>query len=146
MKTNARQFLFAAIAVIVAFAIGFAWQYVRARQSEQRAAYAERALEGARLEALLSGAVIDAQAGKFELSRQRASDFFARLQDRLAPEFDSATTPSAGLVINQRDAVITALARSDPAAESVLSRLLNQYRGLIAQAGLDSLRPVPSRD
>lgn len=143
MKANARLFLFVAIAAVVAFVIGFGWQYLRGRQNAERATYAERALEGARLEALLSGAVIDAQEGKFELSRQRASDFFSRLQNRLSPQIDSASTSAANQVISQRDAVITALARSDPSAESVLSRLLGQYRSLIAQAGLDSLRPVP---
>jgi hypothetical protein len=142
-RRHARNFLVAAVAVVLAFLIGFGWQYLRARQSDQRAAYAERALEGARLEALLGGAVIDAQAGKFELSRQRASAFFSRLQDRLAPGLDSAVAPSARQIISQRDGIITALARSDPAAESVLARLLNQYRGLIAQTGLDSVRPVP---
>lgn len=145
IKANARSFLYAAIAAVLAFVIGFGLQYVRGRHDAQRATYAERALEGARLEALLSGAVIDAQAGKFELSRQRASDFFSRLQDRLSPQIDSSSASAARQVIGQRDAVITALARSDPSAESVLSRLLGQYRSLIAQAGLDSLRPVPPR-
>jgi hypothetical protein len=48
--------------------------------------------------------------------------------------------------IGRRDAIITGLARNDPASASVLSQLLTQCREAVRQAGLDSVvAPEPGR-
>lgn len=136
--------LWAGIALVVGFVIGFGWQYARAERIGQHADYAARALEAARLEATLSGAVIDAQQEHFELGRQRASDFFSGLQRSLTPTLDAQAMTEARQLLSQRDVVITTIARNDPASASVLGRVLTNYRQIVRHASLDSAVAVPS--
>lgn len=136
--------LWVAGALVAGFVIGFGWQYARAESLGHRADYAARALEAARLEATLSGAVIEAQQGSYELGRERASVFFSGLQRFLAPSLDAQSASEARQLLGQRDVIITSLARNDPASASVLARLLTQYRQLVRHAALDSALAVPA--
>src|SRR5687767_5470954 len=65
--------------------VAMAWQRPGTTRLRDTAAYASRALPAARLEAILAGAVIEAENDRFELARQRASDFFTGFQRYLAP-------------------------------------------------------------
>ncbi|MEO8561287.1 MAG: hypothetical protein ABI601_04380 [bacterium] len=133
-------------ALVIGFLIGFGSQFVGARQARHDAAYSSRALEASRLEATLGGAVMEAQGGHYELARQRTSAFFSDLQQRLLPTLDDDAKTAARDVVAQRDPIITALARNDPASSSVLAETLARYRALVHRAGLDSavtVAPAP---
>ena len=143
-NSTGRALLWAVAAAVVAFLIGFGWQYSRARSADARAAYASRALAAARLEATLGGAVIDAQQGHYEISRQRTSNFFTGVQRRLAPTLPTDPAAQARQLLNERDAIITGLARNDPASASVLAELLTRYREIVSRGGLDSAVALPT--
>ncbi|MEO6527025.1 MAG: hypothetical protein ABIP93_10400 [Gemmatimonadaceae bacterium] len=133
-------------ALVIGFLIGFGSQFGGARQARHDAAYSSRALAASHLEATLGSAVMEAQGGHFELARQRASAFFSDLQRRLLPTLDDETKSAARDVVAQRDPIITALARSDPASPSLLAEALTRYRALVHRAGLDSavtVAPAP---
>lgn len=78
-------------------------------------------------ESTLAVAAIEAVRGSFEISRQLASDFFSGLQQDVnrAPE---AARAEFSNILTQRDAMITALSRSDPQAAPQLIQLLIRYR------------------
>lgn len=135
----ARTPLWIAAAAVVGFLLGFGWQFTQARRAERSASFANHALEASRLEATLAAAVIEAQGGRYELGRQRTSDFFSGMQRRLVPVISPEAEASARAILGQRDPIITALARNDPASASVLEQVLTGYRAVIRQAGLDSL-------
>ncbi len=143
-RRDPRSLLWVVLAAMIGFVIGAGWQYVGSQAVARQASYTARALEAARLEATLSGAVIDAQAGSFELGRQRTSAFFSGVQRRLAPALAEQPAAEARQLMGERDAIITALARNDPASASVLSQLLTRYRTVMNQAGLDSVVAAPS--
>jgi hypothetical protein len=110
------------------------------------AAYASRALPAARLEATLAAAIIEAENDRFELARQRTSNFFTGFQRRLAPTLAGDHERASRQLLGRRDAIITSLARSDPASASVLGETLARYREFVRQAGLDSvIAPVRRR-
>jgi hypothetical protein len=132
-------------AAVLGFVIGAGWQYTRAEQARSRADSAGRALEAARLEATLGAAVIETHDGRYEIGRQLASLFFTDLQRQLAPIMPSDAAEGTRQILAERDPIITALARNDPASASVLARTLVRYRELVHQSGLDSagiVRPV----
>lgn len=116
-----------ALAVLVAFGIGFLWQWVAANQlrGELETIRMELALE--RLEAELAGSVVDAQFGRFESGRRRASTFFSELQGLSDGLPDSLAT--LRVILDERDEVITALSRANPQSAALLARLLERYRG-----------------
>ena len=122
----------AALAFVLAFALGAAWQYMGARQTRTELVAAQQALTLARLDATLAGAVIAAQAGDAERSRLGASEFFTGLQRHLVGQAEKTTANVEALrrVLGQRDATITALARNDPAAVGILRRLLGEFESV----------------
>ena len=132
--------------LLLGLLIAFVWHGPRTTRLRDTAAYASRALPAARLESTLAAAVIEAQNDRFELARQRASDFFTGFQRRLAPTLAANHESASRHLLGRRDAIITALARSDASSASVLSETLTRYRELIRQAGLDSVvAPAPAR-
>ncbi len=116
-----------AIATVLAFLIGFGWQYTKARSLQQDLDATRIELTFERLEANLAAATIEADRGNFEIARQLSSDFFTQLQADMsrAPEERRA---ELGRILAQRDAIITAASRSDPQTGSLLSQLYSTYR------------------
>lgn len=112
---------------MIGFGIGAFWQYTNARTQAQHRAAVERDLAFQTLEATLGAATIEAQRGSYEISRQLASDFFSGLQRELgrAPGEARAALEE---ISQQRDAMITALSRSDPQAGAMLAQLFTRYR------------------
>jgi hypothetical protein len=127
MGHNQRTILIAAAAAVVAFAIGALWQYASVRSHADRLAATTDALTFQRLEATLGAATIEAQRGSYEISRQLASDFFSGLQAEIggaAPDRRQAFTE----ILQQRDAMITALSRYDTQSGALLAQLFTRFR------------------
>jgi hypothetical protein len=119
--------LYALLGIVLAFLIGFGWQYTRARDFENRLAQSEKALTFKKLESTLAAAIIEADRGNYEIARQLSSDFFTDLQANLsrAPqEHQQELTAISG----QRDVIITAASRADPQTGSLLAQLYSTYR------------------
>ncbi len=119
--------------VIVAFLVGFGWQFGRAHSLQGQLDQAQRELTFQRMEATLGAATIEAQRGDFEPARELTSDFFTRLQGAI----DQA--PAAGQtqlqqILTQRDQVITELSRNDAQSVGVLAGLFVKYRAAVGEA------------
>jgi hypothetical protein len=148
MTAQARTVLVAAVAAVIAFAIGAAWQYSSARVFKERLDIAEHDLAFQRLEATLGAATIEAQRGSYEIARQLASQFFTGLQSDY-PEAPAERQPALQDVLAGRDAMITALSRSDPQSGSLLAQLFTRYRIALGEpvgpeSGTSSPTPPPT--
>jgi hypothetical protein len=127
VTTQQRTIAVAAAAAIVAFALGALWQYASARSYAAELAATEHDLAFQRLEATLGAATIEAQRGSYEIARQLASRFFSGLQTEVANARDDRR-PALTDILQRRDAMITALSRSDPQSGSMLAQLFVRYR------------------
>lgn len=138
---NRQSILIVIALALVAFLIGFGWQYTRARALGQELAKTTEQLVWKELEVKLAAATIEAQRGNFEISRQLSSEFFTRLQNEIgrAPE-DKRLELQA--ISNQRDAIITAASRSDPQTPSLLGQLYSTYRVAFGEAPV-APQPAP---
>jgi hypothetical protein len=140
--TTARRITLTAGAVIVAFLIGFIWQYLRAERLSRTLDDTRRTLALTQTEATLGMAVIEAEHGRYEQSRQLASTFFSSLQ-RTAGQRPPAAQPAVTQILGQRDSVITLLSRSEPQSSIMLGRMLAQYRTAL-HAPVPAPAPAPS--
>jgi hypothetical protein len=127
MSNQQRTILVAAVAAIVGFGIGALWQYASARSYSQRLDTVETTYTFQRLEATLGAATIEAQRGSFEIARQLASDFFTDLQANAARAPVGQQQVFRDILQN-RDAMITALSRSDQQSGSLLAQLFTRFR------------------
>lgn len=127
MTLQQRTILVAVVSALLGFAIGAAWQYSSARGYANRLDISETDLAFQSTEATLGAATIEAQRGSYELARQLASDFFSQLQNHVdrAPADRQQTFRE---ILSSRDAMITALSRSDPQSGSMLAQLFMRYR------------------
>jgi hypothetical protein len=74
----------------------------------------------------LATATINAQQGRFEQARQQSSSFFDDLSREVTRDessFDTAQFETLESILEQRDEIITLLARSDPKGADRLSAL-----------------------
>ncbi len=131
--TGARKGLFVAGGVVLAFLVGFGWQFTRAHSLEGQLDQAQRELTFQRMEATLGAATIEAQRGGFEPARQLASDFFTRLQAAVqqAPADGQAQLQQ---ILSQRDQVITELSRNDAQAAPALAGMFVRYRAAVGES------------
>ena len=128
-----------ALVAIVAFLIGFGWQYASAYSRGKRLDATNRELRLARLEGMLALAVIEAQRGNSERARQEASAFYTEAQRAVTAARASAgrdatlTEPEETLrqILQGRDSTVTLLSRSDAAATTMLARQHRTYRGAL---------------
>ena len=141
--TRTKSALLVAGAIVVAFLVGFGWQFIRAHSLASRLDRAERDLAFQRMEATLGAATIEAQRGAYETSRRLASDFYTRLQASVdqAPE---AGRPTLQQILRQRDAIITELSRNDAQAGMIMSALFVQYRTAVGEplSGANGTEPA----
>jgi hypothetical protein len=127
MNREQKLTAFAIAGIVIAFLIGFVWQNMRARDFERRLEVANTDLTFERLESKLAAALIEANRGNYEISRQLASEFFTGLQNdvkRAPTDAQQALNAIAG----HRDAIITAASRSDPQTASLIAQLYNTFR------------------
>lgn len=126
-----RRIMIYAIVLAAVFLIGLVpmWFVARGRASERDAA--QRELRLCRLENSLASAAIDSRRGEYERARQAASSFFTSLREQVdggSPDLTTVQRDNLRPLLNQRDALITLLARSDPAAADRLAELFTSFR------------------
>ncbi|HEX7088961.1 MAG TPA: hypothetical protein VF192_02425 [Longimicrobiales bacterium] len=128
--------------VVLAFVLGFGWQYVRAQALKAELANVRQELALLRAEAALGAAAVAALQNNHEVALKLTSDFFTRLQQ----EVDTAPARARAeleQILGQRDAVITVVSRASPEASSVLTRLYVRYR--VAIGGPDQALPIAAQ-
>jgi hypothetical protein len=126
-----RVIIYAAVLLAV-FLLGLVpmWLVARGRASERD--IAQRDLRLCRLENNLLAAAVDSRRGEYERARLAASNFFTSLREQvdLASPSDLTSAQKDGLrpLLNQRDDLITLLARSDPAGSDRLAELYVSFK------------------
>ena len=120
------------VAAMLAFLLGFIPMWLTAGRNEKARAAALLELRLSQMQNTLASAAIDARRGDYEPARQRASQFFTELRDEAdrgnASGFTAAQRDALAPLFNQRDQLITLLARSDPSSADRLSDLHVAYR------------------
>jgi hypothetical protein len=141
--TDSRKWaLIAVIAALVAFLVGFGWQFLRAHGLSGDLDTARREATFNGLEGTLGAATIEAQRGSYELARQHTSDFYSGLQAAIdnAPEGSASALQQ---ILAERDAMITALSRSNPQAGPLLAQTFNRFRAALGRpVGPQSTEPT----
>ena len=132
MREGTRFWLIVVAGVLVAFLAGFAWQRIRANGIEAELQETAHALAVQQIESTLGAAAIEAQAGSYEIARQHASEFFTRLQGYV-DSVPAATQPAMRELLARRDALITALSRSDPQSGPQLAQMFVRYRAALGE-------------
>ena len=115
-----RGFRGLAITLLVGFLIGFVPMWVRARQRTSERDQARHKLQTSDLENQLSAAALDSRRGQYETARKELSGFFTSLNTIMDRKDDTDISPeqlkSVQPLFSERDALITLLARNDPAS------------------------------
>lgn len=132
-----------AVVVIAVFLIGFVpmWWTSRTRATERDTA--RQALRLAQIEITLAAAAIDARRGDYEPARTSASTFYTSLRaelDRPDSGFAAPTRDALQALLNERDQMITLLARSDPAVAERLATTYVSYRQTVGTLPPDGAR------
>jgi hypothetical protein len=139
VKTNLsmRRVIIYAVVLLVVFLLGFVPMWLKYRESSVRLSEAEHQSNLIRRQNTLASAVIDARRGDYEPARQAASDFFTSLRAETDRGNESvlsqAQRKGIQALFNQRDEIITLLARRDPAAADRLSDLYVSYREIMKE-------------
>ena len=128
-----RRFLIYAAVLGVVFLLGLVPMWLTARTRAKERDEARRELRFSNMENDLSAAVINARRGEYEPARQATSSFFTALR----AQCDASTEPSdmtraqcdsVRPALDQRDELITLLARSDPASADRLTEMYVLYQ------------------
>lgn len=121
-----------AVVLVVGFLLGLVpmWLSARARAAERNTAQKELRL--CRLEKSLLSAAVESRRGEYERARLAASNFFTALREQVdqageRSDLTAAQKESLRPLLNQRDDLITLLARSDPAAADRLAELYMSF-------------------
>jgi len=129
-----RAGVYLAVALVV-FLLGFVPMWLKACGAASQRDAARRELRLSQTQGALASAAIDARRGEYETARQTVSDFFTTLRSELdAGEdspLDARQRDSVAPLLQQRDDIITLLARSDPASADRLSDLYVSYRAAV---------------
>ncbi len=123
------------IVLLVVFMLGFVPIWLKSREVSRRLAQYEQQLTLAQMQNILGSTAIDARQGNYESAHQSAGDFFTAIQAEIDKGADSAFSPAQSeeirLLLDQRDELVTLLARSDPAAAERLADLYSTYREIV---------------
>ena len=124
--------IFAAI-VVVAFLIGLTPMWLKARSAANERDAARRELRLCKLQSTLATATLHARRGEYEVARQATSDFFTALYNQVhatggESDLTSQQRNALSPLMNDRDNLITLLARGDPASADRLSDLFVSYQ------------------
>ena len=125
--------------LLAVFLVGLVpmWLVARGRATERDSA--QHQLRLCRLENNLSSAALNARRGEYESARQASSEFFISLREQVDLESkrsDLTAEQREGLrpLLNQRDNLITLLARSDPASADRLAEMYLSFRKAMGTA------------
>lgn len=131
--TRARKTIAIIGGIVLAFLVGFTWQFTRAHGLQGQLDQAQKELTFQRMEATLGAATIEAQRGGFEPARQLASDFFTRLQAAVQ-QAPADGQPQLQKILSERDQLITQLSRNDAQAAPVLANMFVRYRTAVGES------------
>jgi hypothetical protein len=126
-----RQFAIVFVAGLLTAALPLAMLLFQTTRERNALSLDSRA---AGLELSLTRATVLARHGDYPTARDEASSFFtaARAEvDRQSGALDPAYTAALRNVLQERDPIITLLARNDPASAERLSQLYLSYRGAV---------------
>lgn len=128
-RKSGRGMLWATLAVVLAFLVGFGWQFYEATTVRGELAIAEEQLAVERLRVRLGQATLAAQSGDYEDARRQMSRFFTHLNApaTILPEPVRAVTDD---FLAMRDDVITGLSRSNPEYAGVLYRMTRDLQAV----------------
>lgn len=132
-----RRIAIYAAVLLAGFLIGLIPMWLSARTRAAERDTAQRDLRLCRLERNLLSAAVESRRGEYERARQAASNFFTSLHEQVdqvggRSDFSAAQRENLKPLMNQRDELITLLARSDPAAAD---RLAEMYMAFSKGAG-----------
>ena len=130
--------IYAAILVVV-FLLGLVPMWLNARNRAKERDEARHELRLSEMKNDLSAAVINSRRGEYEGARQATSRFFTSLRAQCDVSTDSADltrTQCEALrrALDQRDEMITLLARSDPASADRLTEMYVLYEKAMSPA------------
>jgi hypothetical protein len=132
---------FAFLAVVIAFFIGFGWQFYRATTVGHALSAVEHELVVERLRVQLANAALAAQDGRYEAARREMSDFFSRVHSQRAFLPDPLVSVTDEFLA-MRDDVITGLSRANPEYAGVLRGMLDRFNEAVPVVGA----PTPGAD
>ena len=115
-----------AVAVVVAFLVGFIPQYVKAQRLETELHAAQQAGAGAELRDLVAQAYVQADQKNFGLAATTASRFFNRTREVATQTTDATVKNSLESLLTARDKVTAELAKGDPAVVGDLQDLFTR--------------------
>lgn len=130
--TTRRRIIVYAVVLVVVFLLGLVPMWLSARGRAAERDLAQRDLRMCHLEKNLMSSAIDSRRGEYERARLAASNFFTSLREQidLQDSADLTSQQREGLrpLLNQRDDLITLLARSDPASADRLTEMYVSFR------------------
>jgi hypothetical protein len=134
-SSMATRFVIVLIVAVIAYLAGFVPSSLKSRSLSHRVSDLRRQLALSQIENKLAAATLDANLGQHEPARQSASQFFTQLRDEIDQDKNSALNQTqrdqANQLLNQRDEVITLLARGDPSSSKRLADLYVAFRKLM---------------
>lgn len=133
-----RRFAIYALILVVVFMLGLVPMWLTARNRAKERDDARRELRLSEMENDLSAAVINARRGEYEPARQAASSVFTslRAQCEVSTEPSDLTRAQCEALrpaLDQRDELITLLARSDPASADRLTAIYVLYQKVMSE-------------
>ena len=132
-----QRFAIYAVILVAVFLLGLIPMWLTSRNRARELDDAKRELRLSEMKNDLSAAVINARRGEYEAARQATSSFLTSLR----AQCDAATEPSdltraqcenLRPALDQRDELITLLARSDPASADRLTETYVLYQKAMA--------------
>lgn len=127
-----------AVALIVAFLIGFIPMWMKANDYAAEHEVTRKTLARSEISNLITTAIVNARRGEYEAARQSASDFYTRLDAEInkgeTSAYPTAQNENLKRVFENRDEIITLLARRDPASVERLTDIYLAYRQAIGAA------------
>lgn len=133
------------VLLVAVFFLGFVPAWLSGRETVRQRDAAQANLRVSQLQNRLATAVLSAGHGQYEPATKAASDFFNDLRAELERQnsgFNSKQMEAVKPVLEQRDEVITLLARSDAKAPERLTDLYLSYVQTV-NSSLQKTRPDP---
>jgi hypothetical protein len=116
------------------FLLGFLPMWIKADSAVEQRDVAQREVRLRQLQNTLAAAMVDVYRGEYEAARQGTSDFYTGLRHQIdagnASVFTLQEQEKLKPLLNERDQIITLLARSDSAAIERLFAIYSTYTKL----------------
>ncbi|HET8783934.1 MAG TPA: hypothetical protein VFM63_16090 [Pyrinomonadaceae bacterium] len=126
-----------ALILVAVFLLGLVPMWLSARSRARERDEARRELRLSKLENDIGSGAINARRGEYEPARQATSRFFTSLRDQCDTSVEPSDLTRAQCetfrpALDQRDELITLLARSDPASADRLTQLYVSYQNAMS--------------